>query len=295
MESSDKTRQLIQRLLLWLCLLLVGYAVLSHTSSHMVQNLTNHKDSSLRIAVFTEPAMLFTYNPNTHQVMITVASGKCALQHKKNCFRGNFDRFFIPDHRTAQTDFWENFKSLLSSWRFNPTHTLKVLWIYLNALHNNHTDLTPAEFFLLVQDMTELNVNDFAVKYPPQEKRKKRSSKKGAQEDFPTEKLLSTQQDNKPLLVEILNASGKKGVAQALTQYLREQNNKGLLRVDVIDYGNFPTPQKTSAIIDYSGKLIQATQISRAIGLTCEIQTEISTTATSDTLIILGEDFRMPL
>jgi len=249
----------------------------------------------LRVAVFTDPAMLFTYNPNTHRVIVTVGSGKCAKQHKEHCFGGKFDRFFIPEHSTLQADFWERFKYLLSSWRFNPIYTVKVVWIYISAWHDNHTDLTPAEFFLLVQDMTELNVTDFAVKYPPQQKTKQRAAKKETPEELPADKLLSSQESDQPLLVEILNASGRKGIAQSLTQYLREQNNKGLLRVDVIDYGNFPTTQKTSSIIDYSGKLTQATQVSRAIGLTSEIKTETSNTAICDTRIILGEDFRMPL
>jgi hypothetical protein len=95
--------------------------------------------------------------------------------------------------------------------------------------------------------------------------------------------------------VEILNASGQKGLASELTQYLREQNEKGLLRVDVWQYDNYPTPQPTSWIEDYSGRQIQVKQLGTTIGITGEIRVGTTPNVLCDTRIILGKDFKMPL
>ena len=48
-------------------------------------------------------------------------------------------------------------------------------------------------------------------------------------------------------------------------------------------------------IVDYSGRLVQVKQLSRAIGINGEIKTESSTNVICDTRIILGKDFEMPL
>ena len=50
-----------------------------------------------------------------------------------------------------------------------------------------------------------------------------------------------------------------------------------------------------SPITDYSGKLVQVTQVSRAIGLSREIRSEKSSSAICDSRIVLGKDFEMPL
>ena len=100
---------------------------------------------------------------------------------------------------------------------------------------------------------------------------------------------------DRPIVVEIFNASGKRGLALALTQYLREQNEKGLLRVDVLQYDNYPSYQEQSFIVDYSGRLVQVKQLSLAIGINSEIKSENAANAICDTRIVLGKDFEMPL
>lgn len=292
MESSgEKTRKLTGRLLLVLCAVILCWATLHQFSSSFVQTLIHHKDTTLRVAVGTSPAMLFTYNPSTQHVLASVANDKCNTSNPHACFDGQFDRFFIPAS-TEQNAFWEGLKYTLSTWRFNPLLALRVAGIYISALHDNRTNLSPAEFFLLTQELSTLNLNDFAIKYP----RKTKNAKKAEQPADPSPaQLLAAQKVDGPLIVEVYNASGKKGLAQALTQYLREQNNKGLLRIDVLDYGNFPNIEDKSYIEDYSGRLIQATQIARAIGISNEIKSVPSLGSICHSRIILGKDFQMPL
>ena len=294
MESSRKTRKLTGVLLLVLSFLIVGAAAWEQHSSALVQTLVAHQDAPIQIAVFTTPAMQFTYNSTTHKAVATVEKGSCSAAHKSACFDGKYDRFFTPK-QTSQDLFWEGFKSALASWRFNPLIAVKVVAAYAQARYQKRTNISPAEFFLLTQQMAELDITDFAIKYPPAMQKKKKSKTPSPQELSAEELVSSPEDENRPLVVEILNASGKKGLASSLTQYLREQDNKGLLRVDVLQYDNYPTEQETSSIISYTGRLIAATQLSRAIGISSEIKTESSPTAICDARIILGKDFQMPL
>lgn len=281
-------------MLLALSLLIIGTAVWEQQTSAWVERLLNRQDALLQLVVFTEPAMQITYNPSTRKVVAAIGAEKCSLQHKENCFNGQYERFFVPQ-QTEQEIFWDNFKSILPAWRFNPLLVAQVSWRYLQARHDNRTNLSPAEFFLLAQNVGSLDITDFAIKYPA-ERPKKKKSKTPQTEEISTEKLASSTAQDRPLVVEILNASGRRGLASELTQYLREQDNKGVLRVDVLEYGNYPTEMETSSVIDYSGRLMEATQISRAIGIASEIKSETApSTAICEARIILGKDFQMPL
>lgn len=296
MESPRKTKELIGYLLLVLCALIMTAAVIEQRSSAWVQTFLTRQDTLLQLVVFTEPAMQFTYNPATRKAVAAVGTSKCSLQHKENCFNGEYEHFFIPKE-TDQETFWNTFKSNLPAWRFNPLIVGKVAWAYLEAKHDKRTDLSAAEFFLLTQNLSGLDITDFAIKYLAEKPKKKKSSQTPPAEEISTERLLSAvPQQDRPIRVEILNASGQRGLAADLTQYLREQDNKGTLSVDVLEYGNYPTEQETSSVIDYSGRLMEVTQISRAIGIYSEIKSEPApSTSICEARIILGKDFQMPL
>lgn len=271
----------------------------AHYTSGLVRNLTARAETPVRLAIFTKPAMLFTYNPTTHKTRVTLANKKCALEHKEACFSEPYDIFFIPQE-TTQNTYWTRFKENLTQWRFTPWIAWDYFRAYVNALVQKRTNIRPSEFLLLSKELIELTSTDFAVSYPTLGKKKKGASKQVAAAHEPSDEkpevvLPATGSEEKPLVVEVMNASGKKGLALAVTQYLREQNAKGLLRIDVLQYDNYPTLQDTSFVVDYSGKLVQVTQASRALGIVGEIRSEKSTTAICDTRIVLGKDFKMPL
>lgn len=276
-----------------LMLALVGGAFWAQYHSPIVQTLSARTEGPVRMLVLTQPAMRFVYNPQTRKAVVTLA--KCSAEKKDTCFNGEYDRFFIPQ-QTDQNAYWTEFKENLSGWRFNPLPLWKYVHSYVNAIVQKRTNLHPGEFILLSLELPYLTATDFAVEQPSSSK--KGAARTAAKEELaakPELELPSKTNAKKPLVVEILNASGKKGLAGELKQYLREQNAKELLRVDVIDTGNYPSLQDTSFIIDYSGKLVQVTQVSRAIGLTGEIRSETSATAICDSRIVLGKDFQMPL
>lgn len=286
-------------MLLWVTLGGVAGAFWAQYNSKIVQTLAARTQGPVRIAVFTQPAMRFAYDPTTRKSVVTLADKKCTAdtQDKEACFNGQYDRFYIPQENDQST-YWTQFKNTLETWRFNPARLWPYVRGYVNALVQHRTNLRPSEFILLSLELPYVTPADFAVEQPAQRKKLIGRRNTTKEEETPAKSEVDLPNQNaadKPLVVEILNASGKKGLALTLTQYLREQNAKGLLRVDVLQYDNYPTQEETSFITDYSGKLVQVTQVSRAIGLTREIRSEKSSTAICDTRIVLGKDFEMPL
>lgn len=284
----------MERCLLWLLLLALGWAAITQVSSPLVKTLGAHQDKPVEVVVQTSPAMLISYNPSSKKALITVQDKKCTSSPKK-CFPQT--KFFIPKEQNRQ-HFWEDFKDTLARWRYNPLLTGKVLWGYLTAWHERRTNLSAAEFILLNLELTQLQANDFAIKEPALSSGKRKTRRQEAEPDGPppqvADKAPLAVQD-RPIIVEVLNASGKKGLALELTQYLREQNTKGLLRVDVLQYDNYPSTQETSWLEDYSGRQIQLKQLGNAIGINGEIRVGTTPNVICDTRIILGKDFKMPL
>ena len=298
MEPSYQTRKIIGRLLLFVALAFLAGSFLADYTSAMTRHLTARTESPVRIVVLTKPAMLFSYIPSTRKAHITLATGQCSIENKNVCFNGEYDAFFIPQEKD-QKEFWTQFGNHLEQWRFTPKSVWTYVQAYVNALVQKRTNLRISEFLLLSKELIELTRTDFAIEYPVVTKKKQKTPKRQEEKIHPDIKpeiiLPNTQSDEKPLVVEVLNASGQKGLALAVTQYLREQNAKGLLRIDVLQYDNYPSVEEKSFIINYSGMQVQVSQTSQALGIRGEIRSETSTTAICDTRIVLGKDFKMPL
>ena len=295
MEPSYKTRKIIGRVLALCCAAGLAAAFYAFCTDPVLQHLSARQDTPLTVAFFTRPAMRFTYNPSTRKAVVQVANSKCGATGENVCFGGEFDLFFIPQD-TPQNTFWTQFKEDLSSWRFNPAPLGMYLDGYANALVQRRTNINPAQLAALSLELAELTASDFAVEQPDPKKKKSKKADSAPAQTAPLVPSASAPQTDQPLKVVILNASGKRGLAENLKQYLRAQYAKGLLQVDVYDTGNYPTPQDHSFIEDYSGRLVQVTQISRAIGITGEIHSQNPTGELYyDSRIVLGKDFKMPL
>lgn len=293
MEPSYQTRKIIGRLLALCCAAGLAAAFYAYLNDPIFKTVSQRKDTPVTVAFLTQPAMRFSYNPSTRKVRVKIASSPCDAAGENACFGGDFNLFFTPKE-SVQNTFWTQFKGSLATWRFNPSPLGYYVHGYVNALVQKRTNINPAHFAVLSLELTELTAADFAVEQPDA-KSKKKNKKQEEPEASPAEKPASAAA-NQPLKVIILNASGKRGQAETLKQYLRAQYAKGLLQVDVYDTGNYPTQQDHSFIEDYSGRLVQVTQISHAIGITGEIHSQKSTGELYyDSRIIIGKDFKMPL
>lgn len=291
MEPSYKTRKIVERFLLWVLLLVLAGAAAAQFTSPLAKALSKRAEKDVRVTVLTSPAMQFAYNPSSRKAVVTISADKRSAQNSSKQISSAKGRFFIPKNPDRE-DYWNHFKHVLASWRFNPLLAGRTVWEYITAWHDRRTNLTPAEFLLLSMELTKLDAADFAVRFPPSSKGRKTRKAAAATE---VEDMAPLAVKDRPIVVEIFNASGKRGLALALTQYLREQNEKGQLRVDVLQYDNYPSYQDQSFIVDYSGRLVQVKQLSLAIGINSEVKYEISPNAICDTRIVLGKDFEMPL
>lgn len=303
MESSHKKRKITGRLLLLFLLCATGWAAWAQFRSPLTQNLAGDKNEAVQITILTKPAMFVSYNPKTRKASVRMLSEKFnqkdPLERTQKILEAEHvsaqnPKFFEPAQK-EQDAFWNDFKQGLSSWRHNPFLAARTGWEYLSARHSRRTNLSPDEFALLSLELTQLEPSDFAVTFTS---RKKRAARKtdpipSAGNETPDKAPLAMK--NRPIVVEVLNASGRRGLALELTQYLREQNQKGQLRVDVLQYDNYPTQQESSWVEDYSGRLVQVKQLSQAVGINGEIRTGSAPNVICDTRIILGKDFKMPL
>lgn len=311
MESSGRKKRLMGRLLLLLLLACTGWAAYEQYYSPTLQALSQKQDTVLYTVVLTQPALAISYNPQNRKAIVTTVNRrklpKEPLENAKDLLKQaglptDSFRYYIPQ-TLPREKFWEQFKYTLSSWRYAPQQIGQIVWDYVQARRENRTDISVAEFILYGMDLTRLEITDFTVQNKDAKKNKNnsktRSETSGALPDAilpPVEDRAPLAVENRPLVVEVLNASGKKGAALELTQYLRNQSQKGLLQVDVLQYDNFPGERKKqTTIINYTGRLMLLKQLSTAIGVNNEIVSEKQDSAICDARIIIGEDFKQPL
>lgn len=294
MEPSYQTRKIAPRWLLWVLLIVTGLAGWSQFSSPFAKNLAAQADEDIYFAVITSPATLIRYNPHQEKAWVREIPCKNCKTPTPKTFGLEEDtpfKYYVPQNNDSQT-VWENFKTLLESWRYNPLPLAVLPVDYVRARFSKRTSLNLADATLLAAELSKLERNDFTLQIEsPRAKRKP-----AAQEALPpVEDRAPLAVEDRPIVVEVLNASGKRGLALALTQYLRDQNAKGLLRVDVLQYDNYPGGYlEQTRVVDYSGRLMQVKQLSTAIGCRQEIRSEPRGNAICDTRIILGKDFEMP-
>ena len=295
MESPHQAGKIIPFVLVFIFCAILGLAVWQYVSSPVLERTAQRSDMPLHFIIAADPALQISYNPALHKAVVTFANKKCDVAKRNTCFADMPHGYFSPE-QTDQELFWKNFEYLLSHWRYNPLLLFRPVTAYVRARWQKRTDLNVAEFLTLAGAWSQMQVSDFTLTYPVQSKAKK-SRKPVSLEAVSAEKLLSEEDDpDAPLRIEILNASGKKGLAQNLAQYLRRKRAGGLLNVDVMEYGTYRGGllDKTE-IVDYSGRLIQVSKLGHTIGFKGTAKTENTPNDFYDTRIILGKDFEMPL
>jgi hypothetical protein len=93
--------------------------------------------------------------------------------------------------------------------------------------------------------------------------------------------------DSVRIKVEVLNASGQRGLARRVTQYLRDRG------FDVVSVGNAAEPSDSSIVIDRSGHPEWSAWAARAMQ-GARLQTAPDSTRYLDLTIHIGRNFRAP-
>ncbi len=92
---------------------------------------------------------------------------------------------------------------------------------------------------------------------------------------------------NTRVKIEILNASGTRGLARRATQYFRDRG------FDVVAVGNAPERRDSSVVYDRSGHAEWASLASRALG-GAQVETRTDGSRYLDLTVVLGARFRSP-
>ena len=87
--------------------------------------------------------------------------------------------------------------------------------------------------------------------------------------------------------VEVLNGSGKSGLARLATDQLRDAG------YDVVHLGNAASAAKTSLVIDRVGKKEIADRIAQALSIG-RVETQVDTSRYLEVTVILGKDWPKP-
>ena len=297
MERDYLKKQLKLRLIVYcaLAILLYGAAAQFNTSVH---GLIKRSDEPVKVLLLSSPPIFIAYNPEFKKAVVNnLPNTKKALSAQEILQKAKIeqDKVIIIDIRgQKRIEFWENFKNNLQSWQKKPYIIFQYLYAYIKLKCEGKTDLSFGDFILISTELSTLQPSDFAVQNPLVDKIIKGRKQQEAAISITTD-IKPNQTAKGPLIVEVLNASGKNGLAGEVTKFLRERNNSGILNVDVISYGNYPELLERSQILDNSSRLLDIQQTAYQLGLEDhEIFTHRDKNAISDVKIVLGKDFVLP-
>lgn len=297
MERDYLKKQLKLRLIVYcaLAILLYGAAAQFNTSVH---GLIKRSDEPVKVLLLSSPPIFIAYNPEFKKAVVNnLPNTKKALNAQEILQKAKIeqDKVIIIDIRgQKRIEFWEKFKNNLQSWQKKPYIIFQYLYAYIKLKCEGKTDLSFGDFILISTELSTLQPSDFAVQNPLVDKIIKGRKQQEAAISITTD-IKPNQTAKGPLIVEVLNASGKNGLAGEVTKFLRERNNSGILNVDVISYGNYPELLERSQILDNSSRLLDIQQTAYQLGLEDhEIFTHRDKNAISDVKIVLGKDFVLP-
>lgn len=91
---------------------------------------------------------------------------------------------------------------------------------------------------------------------------------------------------NNKIQLNVLNASGEKGIASKARNYLRD------LGFDVVEIGNFDTMIDSTIVLDRVGDRISSYKLTKAVGIDeSRILTAIDSSLYLRATLVLGKDF----
>lgn len=292
-------KQLKLRLVFYPIIAIFLYGVFAYFFTPQIQLLSNNVDTSVNILVLTKEPLFISYNPKLNKAVVNNLN-IAPKDLKDNKFLNNppFDKkdyFILTPRQTDRTLFWQDFKNKLYSWTYRPYLILGYFYDYAYLRFHKQTDINLATFVMFSWKLSSMTPADFILKNQEKPKNKKGKAKT-IQNNITLGKDISKEkQEDKILVIEIYNATDKKGLAAALTNYLRDLNNQGVLKVDVIDYKNYPVILEETQVIDTAGRMESLKELLLKIGLdTKEINTSSDKSPISEAKIILGKDFIMP-
>lgn len=297
MERDYLKKQLKIRLVIYCALAILLYGAAAQYNS-AVPSLIKRSEEPVKLLLLSSPPIFIAYNPKFKKAVVNnLPHTKKELSAQDILQRAKIDpeKVILIDLRPSKRiAFWDKFKSDLQSWQKKPYIILQYFYAFIKLKCAGKTDLSFGDFILISTELSTLQPSDFAVQNPMVDKIIKGRKQQETAINITTN-IKPNQTAKGPLIVEVLNASGKNGLAGEVTKFLRERNNSGILNVDVISYGNYPELLERSQILDNSSRLLDIQQTAYQLGLEDhEIFTHRDKNSISDVKIVLGKDFSLP-
>jgi hypothetical protein len=305
MERTDFKTKLSTRLVVYAALAVLTYGAFAHFYNPHTAALTAGS-KPLNMLVLTDKPMFISYNPQSAKAVITnmLPAGKKGLRAYdalKEAGISPQNVLYITPSLQNRAEFWNLCKDNLVSWRKKPYIIFIYLYDYIKLRASGRTNVSPSDFIMITMHLMRLEPGDFTIKNPDPAPaaQSRRKTQAAAQQQI----LLAQNAEPaayrsapKTLVLEVLNASGGAGLAAEVTRYLRDLSNRGLIDIDVINYGNYPSIEEKSKITDITGgRPEDLKQIGRLLGMeNSEIFISPDKTAIADAKIILGKDFALP-
>ena len=292
-------QQLKLRLILYPTIALFLYGVCAYFFTPQIQLLSKAEDTSVNILVLTKDPLFISYNPKLNKAVINILDiAKKDLKDNAFLKKAPFDKkdyLLLQPMEQDRNIFWNTFKTNLHDWNYRPYLIFAYFYDYFNLKYHKQTDINFATFIMFSWKLTTMKPSDFILKAYEKPKNKKNIKKVPEMQITLGKDISKEKEENKILVIEIFNATEQKGLAAALTGYLRELNNQGVLKVDVINYASYPVMLDETQVIDTAGRMESLKEVLLKIGLdTKEINTSNDKSAISEAKIILGKDFIMP-
>ncbi|MBT3392873.1 MAG: LytR C-terminal domain-containing protein [Elusimicrobiaceae bacterium] len=285
MEPNYFTKITKSKIFLFTALLFIVLSFIFHFTSKVSKALNPKKDTSFAIVFLTEKPLIIEISSDKNTLYMPKRSSKFkknatykqkAKKVLEDAELGETNFAFISPKETDRQTVWQNLKTSMLYKRYNPTILAKNLYNFTILKFNKRTNLSWHDFALITIRKATLHPSDFIVKQDA------------------TQKDLETN-INKPLLIEVFNASGKKNMAVNLTKYLRKLNDDNIIRLDVLRYSNYHKEEKHTKIISHTGRTEDLRELSKNLNLTnTEIFHKNAGSVNSDAKIIIGKDFELP-
>ena len=286
MERTSFKTKLLGRLVIYTALGIILYGALAHFHSPHARALAEREGSAINLFIMTDKPMFINYDPQHRKALVTNIEKGVKITASKSGL------LYIKPKTQDRAEFWEMSKANLRAWHKKPWLILAYIYNYAQLRASGRTNITIADFIMISMDIMRLEPGDFTVKNPPPPATKSRNAPRQviiAQEQRP-------QTQYKTIVLEILNASGRAGMAADATRYLRDLSNRGIIDIDVINHATFSKLQEKSQIIDINGcNPEDLKQLARRLGMeNNEIFIAPDKMSIADVKIILGKDFVLP-
>jgi len=297
MERNYLKRQLTLRLIIYTAIAILLYGAEAQYNTAIPGFYAKQKQP-VNALILLEPPVFIAYNPQFKKAIVNnIPEDKNGynakdIVQKANIGQDNFIQINLPQEKREK--FWKNFNYMLRNWRKKPYLIFKYIYTFCELKYKKATDLSFGDFITLSLELSKLQSSDFAVQNPIAEKVKKGKKQKITHITITTE-IKPNLNASGPLVIEVLNASGRNGLAGKVTKFLREKTNQNILNVDVINEATYKEILDKTRIIDHNSRLLEIKATAYQLGLdNLEISSQEDKNAISDVKIILGKDFVLP-